>query len=217
VKDQALEEYASAIEEHLGACRGASHVLSPRDFALARAWHASRVPLVTVLAGIDLACQDGAAPTSLVFCRARVESLVATFSGAAAERPPVRGIGMGEVRDRLAALLGALSRQEDRQARLALEPARARCQDLLDQLTVSARPNWDWVARKLEAVDDLVSEGALQVVGEERRALFRAEAARALERQRGRVDDRALAQAALNYETSRAREVLELPRVRVDV
>ena len=36
--DPALESYVAAIEGHLRARRGVEHILTPRDFALARAW-----------------------------------------------------------------------------------------------------------------------------------------------------------------------------------
>ena len=35
----AVEAYVQAIETHLRARRGMDHILSPRDFALARSWH----------------------------------------------------------------------------------------------------------------------------------------------------------------------------------
>ena len=60
----AVEAYVQAIETHLRARRGLDHILSPRDFALARSWHAGGVPLATVLVGMDRAFETGANPRS---------------------------------------------------------------------------------------------------------------------------------------------------------
>jgi hypothetical protein len=67
--------YVEAIERHLGTRRGREHVLSPRDFALARSWYGARIPLATVLSGIDRAFDSGAQVSSLAFCRRLVEEL----------------------------------------------------------------------------------------------------------------------------------------------
>ena len=58
---RAVEAYVEAIEAHLRARRGVDHILSPRDFALARAWYEAGVPLATVLVGMDRAFEP--APT----------------------------------------------------------------------------------------------------------------------------------------------------------
>ena len=52
-RDAELEAFASAIEEALRVRRGREHVLSPRDFALARGWHEAGVSLATVLVAIS--------------------------------------------------------------------------------------------------------------------------------------------------------------------
>jgi hypothetical protein len=66
VKDPDLEAYVESIEKHLRARRGVDHVLSPRDFGLARSWHQAGLPLATVLVGIDRAFESGEV-TSLSF------------------------------------------------------------------------------------------------------------------------------------------------------
>ena len=48
MKDTDLEAYLDAIERHFRARRGVEHVLTPRDFALARSWHRAGIPLATV-------------------------------------------------------------------------------------------------------------------------------------------------------------------------
>ena len=63
----AVEAYVQAIETHLRARRGMDHMLSPRDFALARSWHGTGVPLATVLIGMDRAFETGANVTSLAY------------------------------------------------------------------------------------------------------------------------------------------------------
>ena len=85
MKDPALEAYVSAIEDHLRARRGVDHILSPRDFALARTWYEAGVPLATVLVGMDRAFEQKPNVSSLSFCRRRVEELAA-----AGPRPPSR-------------------------------------------------------------------------------------------------------------------------------
>jgi hypothetical protein len=49
----ALRAFVEAIELHLGRLRGREVVLSPPDFALARAWHAAGIDLARVLAALD--------------------------------------------------------------------------------------------------------------------------------------------------------------------
>jgi hypothetical protein len=62
-----------AIERHLGARRGATVMLSPRDFDLARRWFAAGIPLARVLAGIDEARPNGPL-ASLHYCKHLVEA-----------------------------------------------------------------------------------------------------------------------------------------------
>jgi hypothetical protein len=73
--DPALEAYVEGIERHLSRHRGRECVLSPPDFELVRGWHASRMSLSTVLAGIDDAVAAGRSPATLSQCRSFVEAL----------------------------------------------------------------------------------------------------------------------------------------------
>ena len=66
-----MEAYVEAIEGHLRARRGVDHILSPRDFALAKGWHEAGVPLATVLVGMDRAFETAKDVTSLAYCRRR--------------------------------------------------------------------------------------------------------------------------------------------------
>ena len=81
MRDPELEAYVASIEGHLTRRRGRDHVLTPKEFQLACSWYNARLPLNTVLAGIDDAFSAGPAPSSLSYCRAFVEALV---------RPPGR-------------------------------------------------------------------------------------------------------------------------------
>jgi hypothetical protein len=75
VKDPDLEAYVLAIESYLSRCRGREHVLTPPEFELAGRWFAARVPLTTVLAGVDAALAARSQVSSLALCRPFVEKL----------------------------------------------------------------------------------------------------------------------------------------------
>lgn len=210
--DPAVEAYVEAIEEHLRARRGVDHILSPRDFAQARAWHQAGVPLATVLVGIDRAFDSGADVTSLAFCRRRVEDLVAAGPRPESRPSPApEGVPLEEVARILQLLLDHLSKL--RPLAGAFEPPLRRIREIQDLLAVATRPNYDYLRLKLREIDDDVSAAALQALRPEELEVFRAEAARAVERHRGRVDDAALEDARARYTLQRARERFDLPRV----
>jgi hypothetical protein len=207
-----VEAYVEAIEEHLRARRGVDHILSPRDFAQARAWHQAGVPLATVLVGIDRAFDSGADVTSLAFCRRRVEDLVAAGPRPESRPSPApEGVPLEEVARILQLLLDHLSKL--RPLAGAFEPPLRRIREIQDLLAVATRPNYDYLRLKLREIDDDVSAAALQALRPEELEVFRAEAARAVERHRGRVDDAALEDARARYTLQRARERFDLPRV----
>jgi hypothetical protein len=85
--------------------------------------------------------------------------------------------------------------------------------EVQDLLAVAARPNWEYVRAKLREIDDDVSAAVLTAFSAEQIEDFRGEAARAIERHRGRVDDEALEDAKVRFTLQRAREKLGLPRV----
>jgi hypothetical protein len=213
VKDPDVEAYVEAIEGHFRARRGVDHILSPRDFALARMWHSAGVPLATVLVGIDRSFDSGEPVASLSFCRRRVEELLA-----AGPRPQVRpapspeSVPLDEVAELLGSLLERLQKLRPGPG-ACFEPPLGRIEEVRDLLSVASRPNWDFVRRKLREIDDDVSAAALQALSPEDRVAFRSEAGRAVERHRGRVDAAALEDARERYLLQRARERLELPRV----
>lgn len=200
------------IEKHLRARRGTEHVLSPRDFSLARSWQAAGIPLATVLVGIDLAFESGDV-TSLLYCRRRVEELAG--SGArthTSSRGPVESVPLTEVHDLLSELGSRLERLQPGPA-ACFEPPLRKIQEVRDLLSVSSRPNWDYLRSKLKEIDDDVSAALLSALKPEELEACRAEAAKAVSRHRGHVDEAALADAMSRYVLQRARERLALPRV----
>jgi hypothetical protein len=210
--DADVEAYVEAIEAHLRARRGVDHILSPRDFAQARSWHQAGVPLATVLVGIDRAFDAGTDVTSLAFCRRRVEDLVA--AGPRPERrpaPPSEGVPLEEVARILQLLLDHLAPL--RPLASAFEPPLRKIREVQDLLAVATRPNYDYLRLKLRGIDDDVSAAAMQALRPEELEAFRGEAARAVERHRGRLDDAALEDARARYTLQRARERFDLPRV----
>jgi hypothetical protein len=213
VKDPDLEAYVEAIEGHLRARRGVEHILSPRDFALARTWHEAGVPLATVLVGMDRAFETSPDVTSLAFCRRRVEDLFAS-----GPRPRARPAATSDSLplDELTGLLGALLERLERIRAApgsAFSPPLRKIREVQDLLAVAARPNWAYVRAKLQEIDDDVSSAALHALPAEQVAEFRAEARAAIERHRGRMAEDALDDAARRYTLQRAREKLGLPRV----
>jgi hypothetical protein len=207
-----VEAFVQAIETHLRARRGVDHILSPRDFALARAWHAAGVPLATVLVGMDRAFETGANVTSLAYCRRWVEDLAAAGPPAVRPAPPAESIPLHEVEGVLSTLLEQLGKIRPVRG-LFFDPPLRKIREVQDLIAVASRPNWSYVRTKLREIDDEVSAAVLEFLSDDDRAEFEQEAARAIERHRGRVDDAALRDAMNRFTLQRARERLGLPRV----
>jgi hypothetical protein len=213
MRDPGLEAFVEAIEGHLRARRGVDHILSPRDFALARGWHDAGVPLATVLVGMDRAFESTRDVTSLAYCRRRVEELAAAGPGPGRRpTPPAETVPAGEVEGLLRGLLEQLEKVKA-PAGARFDPPLRKIREVQDLLAVASSPNWDYVRGKLREIDDAVSASVLQALPPEQIAEFRDEAQRAIERHRGRVDDAALADAMDRYTLQRAREKLGLVRV----
>ncbi|HET7746907.1 MAG TPA: hypothetical protein VFM29_06375 [Vicinamibacteria bacterium] len=213
MKDPDFESYVEAIEGHLRARRGVDHILSPRDFALARSWYEAGVPLATVLVGMDRVFEVNPDVTSLGYCRRRVEELVAS-----GPRPAPRPSAPAEPLplDELAGLLGTLLEQLERAPRQpgsAFDPPLGKIREVQELLAVASRPNWKYVRSKLQEIDEDVSASVLHAFTPEQVAEFREEARQAIERHRGKLSDAALDDAAQRYTLQRAREKLGLPRV----
>jgi hypothetical protein len=215
MRDPDLEGYVEAIEAHFRARRGSEHALSPRDFALARAWHAAGLPLATVLLGIDHAFETAGDVASLAYCRRCVEELVAARSGARtrAARPPetVPLRELSETLRALAARLEALAPGPE----ACFEPPLRRLREVEALVAVATRPNWDYLRGKLREIDDAVSAAVSASLTPEELATARAEAARAVGRLRGRVSEASLEEAVARYAIRRSRERLRLPRVAI--
>lgn len=210
-RDAELEAFAAAIEEALRARRGREHVLSPRDFALARGWHEAGVSLATVLVAIDAAFERDPSTASLALCRRRVEELASSSSRAGAPLETERAT-LPEVAERLDALRERLLELPGRAAALSL----AELAEVSDLVAVASRPNWDYVRQKLRRIDGLVTDAAVDALPPEEAAALRQEASHAAGRHRGRVDEAALVDAEERLFRQRARESLRLPRVSVD-
>ena len=208
-----VQTYVEAIEAHLRARRGVDHILSPRDFALARAWHQAGVPLATVLVGMDRAFEAGTNVTSLAFCRRWVEELAA--AGPRPElrpAPPPESVPLKEVEGLLATLLEKLGSVKAPPGS-SFEPPLRKIREVQELISVASRPNWSYLREKLREIDDDVSAAVVHALSPSDLEEFRDEAARAIERHRGRVDEDALSDAMARYTLQRARERLGLPRV----
>jgi hypothetical protein len=211
-RDGGVEAFAEAIEATLRTRRGKEHVLSPRDFALARGWHEAGIPLATVLVAIDAAFERDPATASLAACRRRVEELAAGASRATGALPrETERTSLPEVAERLGELRERLEELPRRAAALPL----ADLAEVSDLVAVASRPNWDYLRDRLRRVDELVAGAAVEALSPTEAAALRAETERAAARQRGRVDERALAEATERLLRQRARETLRLPRVSI--
>jgi len=208
VKRPGLDAYVLAIERHLSRQRGTEHVLSPRDFALAKAWHAAALPLAAVLAGIDRAAERDAGVASLLRCQRLVEGLAAATPAA----EPAAGAESApeDFSQRLEALQAAIAAARQP---VAFEQAARRLAELLDLTAVAREPNWDYLLRKLEELDEIVDAAALEALEPREREALRADASSALRAQTLNGRAAALEDARLRYMKRRARERFALPRV----
>lgn len=211
-RDEALLAYVDAIEGVLRSRRGTEHVLSPRDFALARGWYEAGVPLAAVLVAIDQAFDADPALASLALLRRRVEELAVPGPRPALAVRESERASLPEVAERLAALRERLL---ELPARAAARPL-AELDEVAGLVAVASRPNWDYLRERLARIDDSVAGAALEALSPEEAEALRAEAARSAERHRGRVEPRALEEAVARLVRQRARERLRLPRVRLD-
>ena len=207
-----LEAFVEAIEATLRSRRGKEHVLSPRDFALARGWHEAGVPLAIVLVAIDAAFERDPQTASLALCRRRVEDLAAGASRARLSSRETERASLPEVAERLDALRERLEQLPGRAAALPL----AELAEVSDLVAVASRPNWEYLRERLRRIDELVSGAAVDALPPAGAAALREEAARAAERHRGKVDERALTEAVERLLRQRARETVRLPRVSID-
>jgi len=208
-----VDGYVDAIEGHLRARRGQDHALTPRDFALAKGWCEAGVPLAAVLVGIDRAFEAGGRVSSLAYCRRFVEELVASGPRPQARPSPApERVPLPDLEQMLSALLERLTALRPG-PKACFEPPLRKIAEVRDLLAVAARPNWDYLRGKLREIDDDVSAAALQALPAADAEACRAEAARAVERHRGRLDDAALSDAMARFAIQRARERFALPRV----
>jgi hypothetical protein len=212
-RDKDVEAYVEAIEGHLRARRGVDHILSPRDFGLARGWFQAGVPLATVLIGMDRAFEKNPDVTSLAYCRKRVEELAAAGPRPPSRpAPPTESVPLSEVEELLASLLETLEKVRPG-PNACFEPPLRKIREVRDLIAVALRPNWEYLRGKLEEIDDDVSAAVVQALSAAQLKEFQDEAGRAIARHRGRVGEEALADAMARYTLQRAREKFGLPRV----
>ncbi len=164
-RDADLEAFVEAIEAALRSRRGKEHVLSPRDFALARGWHEAGVPLATVLVAIDAAFERDPHTASLALCRRRVEELAAGTPRARLAARETERASLPEVAERLDALRERLEELPGRAAALPL----AELAELSDLVAVASRPNWDYLRERLRRIDELVAGAAVEALASRRR------------------------------------------------
>jgi hypothetical protein len=166
-----------------------------------------------VLVGIDRAFEAGERAGSLAFCRRRIEELIASdVLPRPRPGPPPETLPLPEIDGLLAALLEGLTRLRAAPG-ASFEAPIAKVREVRDLLAVASRPNWDYLREKLRQIDEDVTVAVLQALPPEQVAQYEAEAARAVERHRGRVDPEAIEDAKTRYAVQRARERLGLPRV----
>jgi hypothetical protein len=173
------------------------------------------VPLATVLVAIDLAFDADPRTSSLAVLRRRVEELAAVGPRPPAAPGPAREterVSLPEVQERLQALRERLLELPGRVS----APPLVDLDEVADLVAVATRPNWDYLRARLRRIDETVAAAAVEALSAADADAFRAEAARATARHRGRVDDAALDEARERLVRQRAREKLRLPRVSVD-
>jgi len=209
--DPALESFVDAIETTFRERRGVPCDLSPREFALARGWFEAGIPLATVLVAVDLAFDQDPSVSTLAYCRRRVEQLASGTGGRGPREQEAGRPSLPDLAERLAALRERLLELPARAAALPLQEV----EETSDLVAVSSRPNWTYLEERLGRIDDLVSAAALDALPAGDLEALRAESERAGARQKGRVDERALAEAVERLVRQRAREKLQLPRVAV--
>lgn len=208
MKEPGLEAYLLAIEKHLSSLRGAEQVLSPRDFALVRAWHAAGVPLASVRAGIDQVFERDRSISSLQRCRRMIEALAGGAPSPAARAEAA--LPPEDLPVRLEALRSAIVSASQP---AAFERAARRLAELLDLAAVAREPNWDYLRRKLLELDLLVDEAALEALPADELESLKAEARRALPRPKPTDRPAAVEEARLSYLKRRARARFALPRL----
>ncbi len=94
----------------------------------------------------------------------------------------------------------------------AFEPPLRKIREVQELISVASRPNWSYLREKLREIDDDVSAAVVHALSPSDLEEFRDEAARAIERHRGRVDEEALSDAMARYTLQRARERLATRR-----
>ncbi|HET8946383.1 MAG TPA: hypothetical protein VFQ07_05330 [Candidatus Polarisedimenticolia bacterium] len=226
------DPYLLAIEETFNRRRGAPHLLSPRDWALADSWRKTGVPLRLVLQGIEN-CFDAferRAPgprriNSLSYCRQEVLSLYDLYlglHGPEAGRPAAATADDGA--SRLAKHLGRLGRRlkeamtrastEGRDALVgSLAEALAEVRRMAKDLKGTAPSDPAAVEAALDRLDAALLARAHAVLPEEERTAIDREIDAALGSGADRMSGAALLATRAAARARRLRQHAGLPRL----
>ena len=227
------DPYLLAIEETFNRRRGAPHLLSPRDWALADAWRRAGVPLRLVLQGIEN-CFDAferRAPgprriNSLSYCRQEVlglHDLYVRLHGVEAGRPAEGAAAAAEAAPALAKHLGRLVRRLREAATAASTDGRDALVGTLAETAAEVRRLRKGISSgpgdpaAVEAALARLDAALLEKAGahcsaEERRAI-EAAVDQALGAGAGKMTGEALAATRAAARARRIRQIARLPRL----
>jgi len=230
----APEEYFCAVEAEFVRLRGASMLLSPRDWALIGAWHSAAIPLRIVIRGIanvfeafNRRAPQGRRINSLSYCRQEVlflNQVYLNLKSAEAGRPG-REIPPTERTRVLARHLGRLAREARQSMALASEsgfqplvPALALTVSELKRLRREARTG-ALSARRLEdelrELDDRMLAAARDSLPEDERRRLDEEVNRSLDAERARMTGSAFESTRRAHLARRLRERCRISRLTV--
>ncbi|HZN02321.1 MAG TPA: hypothetical protein VFD06_01915 [Candidatus Polarisedimenticolia bacterium] len=232
IEGEQEDPYLLAIEETFNRRRGAPHLLSPRDWALADSWRRSGVPLRLVLQGIEN-CFDAferRAPgprriNSLSYCRQEVlglHDLYVRLHGVEAGRPDATATP-AEATSALAKHLGRLVRRlreaataASRDGRDALVGALAEAAAevrLLRKSLAGAPADPAAVEASLDRLDAALLDRARAVLTDEESHVIEAAVDAALAEGGTRLTGAALATTRAAARARRIRQTAKLPRL----
>lgn len=211
--DTRLSSYITALEAGLTRARGRDVAVVGRDFELARSWYAAGVPVSLVLSTLEEQRTAGYTGHSLEYLRPHVEARARRSflrrAAPPAAKPAAADGGIEAARDWLARVRAWLDGPAAAPA--SLETLRGTVDALARRLAAAPALAPDELGAALDALDSQLTAAALLGCDDALLARFRAEAHRTAERQRGRVDPRALERALERYVARRARAAREVP------
>ena len=149
------------------ARRGVDHILTPRDFALARGWYRRAATAGHGAGGHGPGVREGgdrdlARPTAAARSRSWRPPVRRPRPRPA---PPSESVPLAEVSE-LLARSASDCRRCPRCPAPPLNPPLRKIMEVRDLLAVASRPNWSYLREKLREIDDDVSAAALQALPE---------------------------------------------------